>query len=210
MTKYLIFAFISIFLIHFEEVNSQSSPKSDNITTIVNHFSNEIRHTVQEKVYIQTDKPYYSAGEDIWFKAYLVNAVSNVPKSLSNYLYVELIDNSDSVLSRVKIRKDSLGFSGSIHLKPETPIGNYVLRAYTFWMQNASSDFFFKKNIYIGNSIDDRVSCQINYGTPVNTKIPVHLTFTNTYNTPIKGKRVMISQNWKSAGRKKSFIDYQQ
>lgn len=206
MTKYftlLIFAFSLFFA---QPVQSQNDKDHQNFSRIVQRFIYQQRNTFQEKVYLQTDKPYYSAGEDIWFKAYLVNSVSIVPESLSNYVYVELIDKSDSVLTRVKIRKDSLGFSGNIHLKPEIQAGNYVLRAYTYWMQNNSVDFFFKKNIYIGNSIDDRVSCQINYGKPENLKIPVQLTFTNTYGSPVKDKKILISQNWKSSGRKTFFL----
>ena len=29
-----------------------------------------------EKVYLHLDRPYYSAGDDIWIKAYLVDAVT--------------------------------------------------------------------------------------------------------------------------------------
>jgi formylmethanofuran dehydrogenase subunit E len=51
---------------------------------------------------VQTDKPYYSAGEEIWFKAYLVNETTLEPNALSQFVYVELIDKMDSVLYRVK------------------------------------------------------------------------------------------------------------
>jgi len=202
MTKYFTILFFALSFFIIEPVRTQTKEDNQDFSRIVQRFIYQQRSTLQEKVYLQTDKPYYSAGEDIWFKAYLVNSVNTVPESLSNFIYVELIDKSDSVLTRVKIRKDSLGFSGNIHLKPEIPAGNYVLRAYTYWMQNIPVDFFFKKNIYIGNSIDDRISCQISYGTPENMKIPVQLTFTSTYGSPLKDRKILISQNRKSAGRK--------
>ncbi|HSC37575.1 MAG TPA: hypothetical protein VLD19_06890, partial [Chitinophagaceae bacterium] len=44
-----------------------------------------------EKTYLHTDRSYYSAGEDIWFKAYLVNGQSNYSTTSSNNLYVELV-----------------------------------------------------------------------------------------------------------------------
>lgn len=136
--------------------------------TIAKRFVNKRVSMPQEKVYLQTDKPYYSAGEAIWFKGYVVNAATNFPNTLSRFIYVELIDKSNTVISRIKIKKDSLGFAGFIDLKPELPSGSYALRAYTFWMQNAGTDFFFKKDIYIGNTIDDFVSSKISYGkTPV-------------------------------------------
>lgn len=173
---------------------------------IADRFSKMWINSPQEKVYLQTDKPYYSAGEDIWFKAYLVNASTLEPTALSQFVYVELIDKMDSVLSRVKIRKDSLGFSGYIKLKPEIAAGYYTLRAYTYWMQNVGNDFFFTKNILIGNNIDDRISSKIMYGKPIDGLIPVTVSFTDPLQNPISGKRVEIIQNWNSALKKKMIM----
>ena len=191
-----------LLLLVFTTAYSQKKAQLTFPQLIENRFSKQWNKTLQEKVYLQTDKPYYSAGEDIWFKGYLVNAALLLPNSQSRYIYVELIDKSDSIINRVKIRKDSLGFSGCIKLKPELPVGDYTIRAYTFWMQNNSSDFFFSKNIYIGNSIDDSFTFKIEYGIPANNKIPVSLTITNAYKSPVAGKKFNITQNWKSSVRK--------
>jgi len=75
-------------------------------------------NSYREKMYMQTDKPYYSSGEQIWFKAYLVNATTHHTDIQSEYIYVELADKSDSVFSCIKIKKDSVGFNGHIKLKP--------------------------------------------------------------------------------------------
>jgi len=170
---------------------------------IFNRFNEHLANSLQEKIYLQTDKPYYSAGENIWFKGYLVNAATNTPISKSNFLVVELINKSDSVLIRVKIRKDSLGFAGNIKLNPQLQSGHYALRAYTNWMQNISADFFFSKNIYIGNSIDDQVQCNITYGTKTRSKIPVTITFKNSDMTPIVDKAVSINKSWNSSLKKR-------
>jgi hypothetical protein len=171
--------------------------------TIADRFTKQWYDFSQEKVYLQTDKPYYSAGEEIWFKGYLVNSTTIEPVSKSQFLYVELIDKMDSVHYRVKINKDSLGFSGHIKIKPEMPAGLYCLRAYTYWMQNVGKDFFFSKNIFIGNGIDDRVTSKISYGAAVDGKIPVTLSFLNSALNPITGKRVEITEDWKSSVKKK-------
>ncbi|MFZ4456217.1 MAG: TonB-dependent receptor plug domain-containing protein [Bacteroidales bacterium] len=172
--------------------------------TVINRFSNLWNKVPQEKAYLHTDKPYYIAGEDLWFKGYVLNATTHQQNTLSQFLYVELIDKSDSVFHRVKIRRDSLGFAGRLKLQPEMPSGIYALRAYTNWMQNAGTDFFFSKNIYIGNPIDDRVNSLISYGKPTTDgKIPVTISFTNASQKPISGKAVSINQNWSNASRKK-------
>jgi len=195
--------FISI--CHFS--NAADSKATAFSQIISNRFRNQWFNAPQEKVYLQTDKPYYSAGENIWFKGYLLNATTHRPNTLSQYLYVELIDKSDSVFQRVKIHKDSLGFAGFLALQPEIPAGHYTICAYTWWMQNVSSDFFFHKDIYIGNTIDDNVTSQISYGASSKGYLPITLTVTNASRYPISGKRVHIFQNINSSTKKKLSLE---
>ena len=78
----------------------------------------------QEKVYLHLDKPYYGAGEKIWFKEYLVNAVSHKDDSRSNFIITELFNRSDSLVRRKKILRDSLGvFHNAFDLPADLPAG---------------------------------------------------------------------------------------
>ncbi len=202
--KFKFFLFLSLFLsVTFQTFAVNSKPNLSFSQILNLRFNRQWTKLLQEKVYVHTDKPYYSAGEEIWFKAYLVNATTNEPNALSRYVYVELIDKLDSVQYRVKLRKDSLGFAGHIKLKPELPTGYYKLRAYTYWMQNAGSDFFFKKDLFIGNAIDDRISTKISYGIPVDGVIPVILSFSDAVHNPIVGKKVEIAENWDGGSKRK-------
>lgn len=186
-----------LFLFFFFSFSLHSANQpADFQKTIVDRFNKLCLGFPQEKVYLHTDKPYYSAGEKLWFKGYLVNAVTHRPKSISEFMYVELISKSDSVFYRAKIKKDSLGFAGSFNLKPELPSGFYTLRAYTYWMQNVTSDFFFKKIIYIGNTIDDATQSQITYGKPIDGKVTATLKLTNGNKQPLAAQKVNINQLW--------------
>lgn len=156
-------------------------------------FTSMWKNVPQEKVYLHTDKPYYNAGEDIWFKAYVINASTHLPDTKSKFVYVELINAFDSVLCRVKIKKDSLGFSGRIKLNAETDPGDYVLRAYTYWMQNAGTDFFFKKQINIGNSINDRILSSIKFGKVSNGFQNITIQLRDVNSKPLTGKEVKVS-----------------
>ena len=49
---------------------------------------------VIEKVYLHTDRTYYYPGDDIWFKAYLIDAFDRSLSDLSRNLHVELISPS--------------------------------------------------------------------------------------------------------------------
>jgi hypothetical protein len=191
--------FLLLALVSFEAKDKVS----DFTNQIIHRFNKIWTGAPQEKAYLQTDKPYYNAGEDLWFKGYLVNATTHMPTALSRFLYVELIDDADSVISRFKVRKDSLGFSGFVKLNPKLSSGFYTLRAFTYWMQNATADYFFRKNIYIGNSLADGVTCQIIYGTQEKGNIPVNLVFANSSQSPMNGKTVLVKQNGSKNFKKK-------
>ena len=57
----------------------------------------------QEKVYLHMDKPFYAAGEDIWFKAYVTVGGKHQLSAVSNILNVELINERDSVKQSIKL-----------------------------------------------------------------------------------------------------------
>jgi len=117
----------------------------------------------QEKVYLHLDKPYYAAGDDIWFRAYLVNAATHTPSELSNIVYVELIGPADTLIQRLALKKDKGNFNGSFRLDDALPEGHYRIRAYTNWMRNWGEEFFFRKDLMIGNSRLSRLQTQVTY-----------------------------------------------
>jgi hypothetical protein len=102
-----------------------------------------------EKVYLHFDRNYYSAGDDIWFKAYLVNALSNYVMYTSANLYVDLISPDSKVADRKVIRlNDGIG-NGDFKLHDSIPTGTWKIRAYTQWMRNFDDLFVFEKEIKI-------------------------------------------------------------
>ena len=72
-------------------------------------FTQYLIKTLPENIYVQTDKPYYVVEDTIWMKAFVVNAQLLQP-SPSNFVYVELINQQNEILNRIKLKKDSAGF----------------------------------------------------------------------------------------------------
>lgn len=108
-----------------------------------------LKTELQEKIYLQTDRDIYEAGDVIWFRAWQVSAATHVQPGFSRFLYVELVDRQDSVCERVKIPyRDSL-FAGYLLLSEKLKPGDYYLRTYSRWMQNLGEDFIFKKKINV-------------------------------------------------------------
>ncbi|GHE29144.1 TonB-dependent receptor plug domain-containing protein [Sphingobacterium griseoflavum] len=113
-----------------------------------------------EKIHLHLDKTSYTAGETIWFKAYEVVGVENLLSNLSKIMYVDLIDPKDRVISALKIPLTSGLGVGDISLVDTLIEGTYQLRAYSNWMRNDSSSYFFNQNIEISNGRLDNVLTQ--------------------------------------------------
>src|ERR1700748_1035942 len=56
-----------------------------------------------EKLYLQTDKPYYATGDTLRFKSYLLNADYLTPSERSGLLYVELDDAANHMVKQIMV-----------------------------------------------------------------------------------------------------------
>jgi len=172
-------------LLYFSSLSAQTMQD-----TIIANFS-LMERISKEKLYLHLDKPFYGAGEKIWFKGYLVNAITHQNNAQSNFIITELINRSDSIVERKKIRRDSLGFHNAFTLPATLPAGDYYLRGYSNWMLNEDPDFFFSRNIKIGNSIDNTIVSSIEYQQEDDTHYTAKIKFTSNVqavfeNTTIK------------------------
>ena len=126
---------------------------------IIKKLENYRMNTPQEKVYLHFDKPYYMAGETMWFKGYLFDGTSHKIDSISRVMYVDLIDEitGKTITSRI-LHCDGSTF-GDIALPDSLEEGVYQIRAYTNYMRNYSEEFFFHQDfkIYQG-SIKNRLT----------------------------------------------------
>lgn len=102
-----------------------------------------------EKIYVHTDKPYYTLGEDLWFSTYLVNGITHKESWQSNVVYVELIDANDSLVDTRQLLVKDLSAAGDFKLDKKWKPGTYTLRAYSNYMRNHGTDYFFQTEIPI-------------------------------------------------------------
>ena len=112
--------------------------------------------SLRERVYLQTDKDIYLAGELVWLKM-LTTAEDGLPLNFSKVGYVELLDTAASRAQAKLLLKDGKG-SGSLILPTNLPNGTYRLVGYTRYMQNESPDVFFEKIIGVVNPLSAEVS----------------------------------------------------
>lgn len=125
------------------------------------------RNSLREKVYLHFDKPYYSSGEIIWFKAYIVEAGTNKPTTLSKIVYVDLISPTSDIVTSLVIQMDQGVGIGEFQLSTNLESGSYTIRSYTNYMRNFDDVYFFRKQVYIHNVKSEEKDSI--YYTPENT-----------------------------------------
>ena len=158
-----------------EELANQTLVNTLNRTA--KRFDTQLSVFPQEKVYLHTDKPYYISGERIWFRAHVVDAASHTATYEANCVFTELFDVRDSVISRVKSGLINGAFSGFVPIPDDVPEGNYTLRAYTNTMRDLDEDYFFLKNIYIGNPMTHIIQASTEFEFLKKNKIDAEVRF---------------------------------
>jgi hypothetical protein len=106
----------------------------------------DISH-LYEKLYVQTDKPYYYPGEPLWFSGYVNYHDRNFRDSLSRVARVELIAPGKKILFSKKLKIDSGFVKGDFILPDTIRSGNYYLRAYTNLERNFGEEYLFLRRI---------------------------------------------------------------
>jgi hypothetical protein len=144
--------------------------------SIINNIVKQIILFPQEKIYLQTDKEVYISGEKIWFRAFLVDAVLHRPV-MNQYVYVELINPSDFVVRRVKIRQNQGVYTGYLPLDQLSPEGEYTLCAWSDNMLNTGVDFFYKKKILIANPLSSTIAIKSKFSIKNNSEVMTELSF---------------------------------
>lgn len=105
-----------------------------------------------QKLFVRHDKPSYVAGETIWLSTFLVDGTYHQLNTLSNTIYIDLVNAQDETVIR-RMLHSPLGISwGQMQLPDSLPAGNYHLVGYTHYMKNAGPEFFFKKSVPVYNA----------------------------------------------------------
>lgn len=186
--------------------------QDDPFATLLKKAEEYVKQYPQEKVHLHLDKPYYAIGDNIWFKAYVLDTRTSTPSNISSALYVELINEKDSIKSQLKIPLSyGIGW-GDFKLPDTLNEGNYRIRAYTQWMRNAGHEFFFDKTIKIGNSWANRVftSTDYTFSKDNNTQnIAAKIKFTDPQGKPYPNQSVSYEAqlNYRSVAKGKGETD---
>lgn len=84
-----------------------------------------------ELIYLQVSKGIYETGEDLWFKAYQLNAQSFGLSDQSKTLYLQMINCEDSIVWQEKYPVENGMAFGHVYVSEKLSEGDYFLEAYT-------------------------------------------------------------------------------
>lgn len=103
--------------------------------SLIDSLINELQNTPIIKpidfVYLQTSKGIYEKGEDIWFKAYLLETQTYKISNKSQTLYLQMISEKDSVVWQEKYLIKNGITEGHLYINENVEEGRYFLKACT-------------------------------------------------------------------------------
>ena len=128
-----------------------SFAKAQNLDSTIAVYSDKYS---QERMYLHFDKSTYSAGETVWFKVYMMDAI--FPAAVSKSVYLDWTDNTGKLLLHsVFPITNGLG-NGQFDVPKDFTGGSIHVKGYTRWMLNFDSAFLYNKDIRIVSRIPAR------------------------------------------------------
>jgi TonB-dependent SusC/RagA subfamily outer membrane receptor len=170
--------------------------QEDKLKELLDRFEEINQKAYQEKIYLHTDKPYYAIGDEIWFKAYLLNAKNLLPSSKSSLMIVELINTNNKLYKRIKIPLVAGTGWGNFNLADSLKEGNYRIRAYTNWMRNFDEDFYYDHTFKVGDIRSSQLIVKATYQydkSGSDDVVTANLNYSNIGGTPYSNKEVVYS-----------------
>ncbi|MEM6805820.1 MAG: hypothetical protein AAF696_30765, partial [Bacteroidota bacterium] len=114
----------------------------------------------REKIFLHLNKYNYFGGEEIWFRAYLMDAKKHGINSPSQVYHVELIDPKGQIIDSLSFHSAKSNW-GKFQLKPGLLSGRYLIRAYTNYMRNRPQAYFFQAYRYIWGKSEEEESQKV-------------------------------------------------
>jgi TonB-dependent SusC/RagA subfamily outer membrane receptor len=141
MKKGFVFAFLLISFICFSGLSQSLQPWIESRKSIL-----------FEKVYLHTDREFYSQGDKIWFKTYHLNGLTHHLFAGYRNIFIQLVSEKGRVWSDRMILSINGTAHGDFVIEDSIPDGQYFIRASTRYLENFGEESFFHKKILISKA----------------------------------------------------------
>jgi hypothetical protein len=137
--------------------------------TVENEFIRGLREKLkqlsnshsEDRLYLQTDKPFYSPGETVWFSAFIRNGSDLNPSSKSEVLHIEVFNPAGAIAKKLDLIALEGQSRGDFQIEEGLPGGIYKIKAFTNWMQNDSA--YFEKEITVQEFVLPRLKMKLDF-----------------------------------------------
>jgi hypothetical protein len=143
------FPIAALLILNHKEAFSQSGKTDFNV--VISHMEAVRKNRPVENIYIHFDKPYYAAGDTIYFKTYVTLNELHKPTPLSEVVHVDLITPQNRIINSIRLKLKQGTAYADFELPDALPAGIYRIRAFTRWMLNEGSGSFFNQMISVGS-----------------------------------------------------------
>lgn len=134
----------------FQSCIAQQSADS-NLNNLVKKITDNIIATDKQKALLVTDRKIYTAGETVYFKAFVIDSIHNYLQTTPQKLYVDWVDKKDRIIDQLVLNNGKLQTSGHFILPDSLPEGFYWIRAYNKRMLNENVNNIAVAPIYVLN-----------------------------------------------------------
>ncbi len=134
-------ACLCILLLSFCHIVSAQSQTTD---AFIKTYAEQYR---QEKIYIHFDRSVYLPGDTVWYKAYLM--ADATPSNISKNFYADFISEDGKLLLHSVAPITVSSAYGQFVIPEDYKNKLFHIRAYTKWMLNFDSAFYYEKDISV-------------------------------------------------------------
>ncbi len=140
-----------------QNINQQNKEIKDKLSS---SFQNKT-----EIIYLQTNKGIYETGEDLWFKAYILDAQYFFPSDYSKTLYLQLINEKNrQICWQEKYEIKNRFATGHVFINDTLSEGNYLLQAFTSHsFFNDGSEFESSRRVVVKKDMKPRVTIKTEF-----------------------------------------------
>jgi alpha-2-macroglobulin-like protein len=169
MKRYLIITIAVIGCITFVSGLMQAdivfTPEKENdfIKTLKQKFEVFNKKIPQDRIYLHTDKTFYSPGETLWFSAYVRDAATMKASTQSDIVQVQLISPKGNVENTYKLICKNGMAAGDFSFAEGCPGGIYKIKAFTNWQKNEPDSLFFEKEITVQDVVVPRLKMKLDF-----------------------------------------------
>ena len=202
-------------------LHAQQTEEPHLIDQLTNQLNNYRLQTVNQQVYVSTDKSLYRPGEDLWFKGYVTDVLTHLPSLKSIELDVRLISDQGEEIKSDRFKLQNGITNGDFKLPENVKEGDYYLVAYTPEMTFRPVNQIFYKHIIISRPEEHNLHYDMVFDKPyyeAGEKVTAKILLSNLEQKPeanvrvkyavISGDNTLVSGKTKTEKNGDAFITF--